>query len=398
MKQPRIGFLLLALFGICAFVMTGADQALGFSSPAAQEPEDPLVLGAWLYQGNCTACHGPYEKERVGRGIAAEELAALVAGTARGGCSVDWSIRRGGPFSTGDLDAVVLYIQTWEELGREPDLPELPPQPTPTPSHTPTTAGAGALEPSPTSQPELDPQLRTAIDGSPLAMGAYLYTQNCYRCHQSYDFARVGMGQTVKYVQRTISDGKSGTSMQPFARKRGGDLSTREIRAIGEYIMAYEQLNEAPALPDILFVAPTPDPAKLIAPTLPAVAQVTGQAAAGEAVFAIHCAACHGASGQGASGPALSNRDWNSLRPDLTIRSLIRQGVPGSAMLGWGETAGGMLTEPQVNDLTALILQWSNSPAGAGGVNQTTPPGFPLLLLSGLGLAAVFVGRMRKNG
>lgn len=399
-KKPT-SLLLLLIFltgaGVLWLTLPASSQAAGWRS--FQAPEDPLLHGAWLYQGNCVACHGLYEKERFGRGLEGEELAEQIAGTGQRGCRISWSTRRGGPFSKKEIDAVVFYILTWEDLGHEPDLPELPPQPTPTATRPVQESGnTWKLETStPLPTKAIDPVVLIAIKGSQLAEGAYLYTQNCHRCHLTYDFARVGMGRTAKNIQHTIETGKSGTSMLGFARKNGGTLSAREIRAITGYIMAFEQLEEQPALPDILFVPPTPDPARMVMSTLPAIQKVPGDPESGDLVFAVHCTNCHGDHGQGASGPDLTGRDWGSMRPDLTIRAVIQQGVGGSAMPAWGQANGGPLSDAQINDLTVLILTWSTAPPAVDVLSHRDPPSLPLLLLGGVGIMLTAVGMRLKK-
>jgi mono/diheme cytochrome c family protein len=201
-------------------------------------------------------------------------------------------------------------------------------------------------------------EVQQATAGSSLALGAYLYTSNCYRCHLSYERARMGKGITPETVQKTIANGKSATSMKPFSRRKGGDLKLSEVRAIVEYVTAWETLGEEPALPAVLFTPPTPDPAKYL-PIFPAeVAPVIGDPARGAEVYAVYCASCHGAHGEGDLGPALA-RPWYGLRPDLTIRSAIQRGVPGSIMPAWSDMTGGPLTDPQISDLAALILGWA---------------------------------------
>ena len=47
----------------------------------------------------------------------------------------------------------------------------------------------------------------------------------------------------------------------------------------------------------------------------------------GAQLFAENCAVCHGADGQGRVGATLA-KDWPSIRPDLTVKSIIETGVP----------------------------------------------------------------------
>jgi mono/diheme cytochrome c family protein len=337
----------------CLLLLMGTSQSTG----QADDPlSDPVALGAWLYEGNCVRCHGAYESARLATVSSDAELIADIRG-GPGGCQVTWDRRGGGPLGSREIKALAAYMLAWEDTGGEPELPLLPPQPTPTPSSLPQQEDAAAAA-TPAPEKRMSEEVREAVEGSPLALGAYLYTENCYRCHQSYGRARMGKGLADALVEKTIVNGKTATSMKPFSRRKGGDLTLREIRAIVGYIAAWERLGEEPALPAVLFTPPTPDPAKLL-PILPHKAlPVAGDPTRGANLYAIHCAPCHGASGQGAIGPALA-RLWQGLHPDLTVRSTIQRGVPGGAMPAWSQTYRGPLTDQEIDDLVMLILSWA---------------------------------------
>lgn len=324
--------------------------------------DDPLLRGAWLYEGNCIRCHGPYQQERIGRSLDEDDIVDALEGGS-GGCSVDWSTQYGGPLRSRDLKALALYMTTWEELGQAPELSELPPQPTPTPQATATPAAGDVITASPTATPtpSLDPAVRIAIEGSDLALGAWLYTQNCYRCHLSYEEGRMARGLAEETVERSIRQGKVGTSMPAFDRRQGGELRVRELRAILGYVQAWEMLGEPPALPEVLFVAPTPDPSQLLTIKPLEVPPLGGDPQQGARLFAQHCTACHGLHGEGGIGSRLA-KAWPSVRPDLTIWSTIASGVPGSLMPPWDKKQGGPLAGQEINDLVALILRWQPAP------------------------------------
>ena len=349
----------LPLWGLALFVAILLLLVAGASRLAGEEEDplsDPLVLGAWLYEGNCVRCHRPYEAARLAANASEDELLADIRG-GPGGCKVTWDRRQGGPLGSREIKALAAYMLAWEELGGPPDLPPLPPQPTPTPTRLPE-GGDVAAAATVTPEESMSEEVRVAVEGSPLALGAYLYTENCHRCHQAYARTRQGTGFTPAQVEKVIANGKTATSMKPFSRRKGGDLTLREIRAIVAYIEAWELLNEEPALPAVLFTPPTPDPARLL-PIRPHQAPaVAGDPTRGANLYAIHCISCHGVSGKGGIGPALA-RPWYGLRPDLTIRSTVQRGVPGFAMPAWSQTFGGPLSDQQVDDLVMLILGWS---------------------------------------
>jgi mono/diheme cytochrome c family protein len=104
---------------------------------------------------------------------------------------------------------------------------------------------------------------------------------------------------------------------------------------------------------------------------------VEGRVEKGMVLYGEHCQGCHGLGGNGASAPGL-HKDWHSVRPDLTIRSTIVNGIPGSAMPAWD----GQFDEEQVNSLVALLLEWSQDPPLAEETSQKTEsaPWFLVLL------------------
>ena len=349
---------LLAVIGSALLAL-----AIGSTVTEGQDPDvlkDPVALGAWLYEGHCIGCHGPYEKARIA-GLFDDEadLRAAIEGGGRG-CQVAWSTRNGGPLRSAEIKALAQYMLTWEELGAAPNLSPLPPQPTATPTPLPAPgAGAAAIRdatPTPTPAPELDPQIRLIIEGSELARGAWLYTQNCYRCHLDYGYARMARALSAQKVEAAVKAGKIGTSMPAFGRREGGDLSISDIRSIVRYVMAFEQLDASPALPAGLFRPPTPDPSKLAMIPLPDIPRASGNARAGARWYVQRCARCHGLAGEGGIGPLLA-KPWPSVRPDLTVKAAIAAGVPGTLMRAWDQAAGGELTGQQVDDLVVYILQ-----------------------------------------
>lgn len=89
----------------------------------------------------------------------------------------------------------------------------------------------------------------------------------------------------------------------------------------------------------------------------------------GGKLYAENCAVCHGADGQGRVGATLA-KDWPSIRPDLRVRTVIEDGVPGSPMPAWSEANGGPLTDEEVDSLVCYILSWQS---GGAPVIYPTP-------------------------
>lgn len=77
----------------------------------------------------------------------------------------------------------------------------------------------------------------------------------------------------------------------------------------------------------------------------------------GGQIYADNCAVCHGADGQGRVGATLA-KDWPSIRPELTVRNVIVNGIPGSVMPAWSQANGGPLTDEDIDALVAYILFW----------------------------------------
>jgi cytochrome c oxidase cbb3-type subunit 3 len=78
------------------------------------------------------------------------------------------------------------------------------------------------------------------------------------------------------------------------------------------------------------------------------------------ALYSENCSACHGANGQ--NGPAidLANPEYQALVDDAALRKWISGGMPGTEMPAFAQSAGGMLTDAQVNALVAGMRQrWS---------------------------------------
>jgi cytochrome c oxidase cbb3-type subunit 3 len=79
-----------------------------------------------------------------------------------------------------------------------------------------------------------------------------------------------------------------------------------------------------------------------------------------DTLFAENCAGCHGAEGRGGAAMALANPVYLAIAEDAAIRKVIADGVRGTAMPAFAESAGGMLTEAQIDVITKEIRsRWS---------------------------------------
>jgi cytochrome c oxidase cbb3-type subunit III len=77
-------------------------------------------------------------------------------------------------------------------------------------------------------------------------------------------------------------------------------------------------------------------------------------------LFSQNCAGCHGAEGKGGAAIALANPVYLAIADDASIRKVIAQGIPGTAMPPFAQSAGGMLTDAQIDVIAKEIRsRWS---------------------------------------
>ena len=65
-------------------------------------------------------------------------------------------------------------------------------------------------------------------------------------------------------------------------------------------------------------------------------------------LYAQNCSGCHGVNGQGGLTVSLGNPVYLAIADDATIRRITADGVPGTAMPGFAQRAGGFLTDAQI--------------------------------------------------
>ena len=71
-------------------------------------------------------------------------------------------------------------------------------------------------------------------------------------------------------------------------------------------------------------------------------------------LFSENCAACHGAEGKGGAAIALANPVYLAIADDASIRKVIAQGVPGTAMPAFAQSAGGIITSKCQNRMRPI--------------------------------------------
>lgn len=86
-------------------------------------------------------------------------------------------------------------------------------------------------------------------------------------------------------------------------------------------------------------------------------------------LYAENCAACHGHEGRGGAAIALADPVYQAIADDAAIRRVISNGVQGTAMPAFAESAGGMLTGPQIDVLTREMRSRWSRPGILDGAN-----------------------------
>jgi cytochrome c oxidase cbb3-type subunit III len=90
-------------------------------------------------------------------------------------------------------------------------------------------------------------------------------------------------------------------------------------------------------------------------------------------LYAANCAACHGAEGRGGAAIALANPVYLAIADDSAIRNVTANGVRGTAMPAFAQSAGGMLTDAQIDVITKEIRsRWRQQ----GSLTAATVPSY----------------------
>jgi mono/diheme cytochrome c family protein len=87
-------------------------------------------------------------------------------------------------------------------------------------------------------------------------------------------------------------------------------------------------------------------------------------------LYGQNCAGCHGAGGNGGATIALRDPVFLATADDAAIRSATANGVRGTSMPAFAQSAGGMLTDKQIDALVSGIRSWASS----GLLHGAAPP------------------------
>ena len=90
-------------------------------------------------------------------------------------------------------------------------------------------------------------------------------------------------------------------------------------------------------------------------------------------LYTENCAGCHGAEGKGNAAMALANPVYLAIVDEASFRKAVAKGVRGTAMPAFAESAGGMLTDKQIDILASGIRsRWSQR----GILDAANPPSY----------------------
>jgi cytochrome c oxidase cbb3-type subunit III len=90
-------------------------------------------------------------------------------------------------------------------------------------------------------------------------------------------------------------------------------------------------------------------------------------------LYGENCAGCHGTEGRGGAAIALADPVYLAIADDTVIRKVITKGVPGTSMPAFAESAGGMLTDKQIDVIATQIRSRWSKPGILEGAN---PPAY----------------------
>ena len=90
-------------------------------------------------------------------------------------------------------------------------------------------------------------------------------------------------------------------------------------------------------------------------------------------LYAENCAGCHGTDGRGGAAIALADPVYLALADESAMRKVIAHGVRGTSMPAFVQSAGGFLTDKQIDVITSQIRsRWSRP----GILDATNPPSY----------------------
>ena len=86
-------------------------------------------------------------------------------------------------------------------------------------------------------------------------------------------------------------------------------------------------------------------------------------------LYESNCSGCHGENGKGGAAIALADPVYLAIVDDATLRRVASNGIQGTSMPAFAQSAGGMLTDKQIDSIIRGIRErWSKPNALRGAV------------------------------
>lgn len=191
-------------------------------------------------------------------------------------------------------------------------------------------------------------------------VGAALYDRHCAACHGNNGMGGVGVPLALAdflavaddhYLRTTIRRGRPGRVMPAFTQ-----LREEEVSALVQHIRGWKKPQSK---------------SQALIPARP------GNAARGAALYAQHCAACHGDQGQGGHGtgvtfsrprdypivaPALNNPGFLAAASDAMIKTTLVRGRAGTPMVSFRAKG---LSDKKLDDIVAYVRSFQSRPSPA---------------------------------
>jgi cytochrome c oxidase cbb3-type subunit 3 len=90
-------------------------------------------------------------------------------------------------------------------------------------------------------------------------------------------------------------------------------------------------------------------------------------------LYSQNCAGCHGAEGRGGASTALANPVYLAIVDENAVHNVVANGVRGTSMPAFAQSAGGLLTDEQIKVITSGIFsRWGRK----GILEGTNPPSY----------------------
>jgi mono/diheme cytochrome c family protein len=91
-----------------------------------------------------------------------------------------------------------------------------------------------------------------------------------------------------------------------------------------------------------------------------------------DTLYSENCAGCHGKDGRGGAAIALGDPVYLAVVSEDTMRQVVTSGIKGTSMAAFGQSAGGMLTDKQIE----VLVQQIHTRWGKPGIPGGNPPSY----------------------